>query len=397
LHISKSDTGGAGNAAFRLHMAMVDQGIDSRMLCLQVSRIGVQSVIKFSDSVFRKSLRVTRLPFNKYVKNAGILKARGGQYESFSFFESDYLVHKHPLVKEADIINLHFINGFVDFRTFFTMVRKPIFWTLHDMNPFMGGFHYLEDYYRNNERLGDIEENLRNEKLNIYNNCKNLTIISLNQWMLNRSRLSEHFGNRTHYLIPNTLNLKVFKRYDKFEQRRKFALPIEKIIFLFVSFDARNYRKGGDLLMQGIKVIKAKDVIFCQVGKFDKAQGSGNHIIYLGPLLDETEMAKLYCAVDAVILPSREDNLPNVLLEALACGTPVISTPIGGSLDIIENGLNGFKAEDISSLSLAHAIDNFLSVRGSFDGDLIRARIIEKIAPEVVVKKYLEAYGTIKN
>ena len=393
LHISKSDSGGAGNAALRLHKAMVDQGIDSKMLCLQMSKKEITSVIKFSDSLLKKTIRSTRLPFNKYVKHNRLLKKRGGNYESFSFIESDYLIHRHKLVREANIINLHFINGFVDYKTFFENVHKPIFWTLHDMNPFMGGFHYQEDLKRNKENLGDIEDYLQNEKITIYKQCRDLSIVSLNRWMFELARHSEHFSDRSNFIIPNTIDFATFNIYDKFAQRERFGLPTDKVILMFVSFNSGNYRKGGDILLNTTKEVKARDVIYCQIGRSAASQQSNNLILNLGHFSNEDDLARLYSAVDAVILPSREDNLPNVLLESLACGTPVISTPVGGCLDVIDHGFNGLFTKNVSSESLAETIDDFVSRHESFNRDAIRAKAFEKFSPVIIVKKYLEAYG----
>lgn len=395
LHISKSDSGGAGNAAYRLHKAMIDLGVDSKMLCLQKSRNGISSLVKFSDSILKKTLRSTRLPFNKYVKNNSLLKKRGGQYESFSFIESDYQVHKHQLIKEADVINLHFINGFINYNSFFMKVQKPIIWTLHDMNPFMGGFHYQEDLNRNQENLGDVEDHLRFEKIAIYKQCNELSIVSLNKWMFELARNSEHFHDRPNLIISNTLDFETFNIYDKFEQRKRFGLPASKIILIFVSFHLGNYRKGGDLLLQSMKNFNEKDVIFCKIGKPDKSLELNDLIIDLGYFSNEKELARLYSAADAVILPSREDNLPNVLLESLACGTPVISTPVGGCLDLLEHGFNGLLTKDVSSKSLTETIFHFISHHESFDKDAIRARALETFSPEIIVKKYFEAYGKL--
>ena len=392
LHISKSDSGGAGIAAFRLHQAMVNNGIDSKMLCLQTFRQQESSVTKFSDSIFRKILRSTRLPFNKFIKNERILKSRGGKYDSFSFIESDYQVHNHPLVHEADVINLHFINGFVDYSTFFENVKKPIFWTLHDRNPFQGGFHLSYDIKANQENLGDIEEFLSKEKLKIYKKCKNLIIITLNQQMFNLSTKSEHFSGRLNYIIPNTLDTNIFEKSDKNEQRMKFSLPINKKIFLFISYYADNFNKGGDILSEAVEALKDVDMAFYRVGQSDQVNKINTSVINLGSISDETTMANLYSAVDAIIIASREENLPNVMLEALTCGTPVICTPVGGCLDIIENRKNGLITRDFTSESLSEAIVEFGKTLGNFNRDLIRSQALEIFDPRIIVNKYLKAY-----
>jgi len=390
LHISKSDSGGAGIAAVRLHLAMVRAGIDSKILLLQSHNKRHTGVIKFQDSIIRKILRASRLPLNEYVKNARVLKSKTGTYDSFSFIRSDYRIHLHSAVKEADIINLHFVNGFVDYPTFFSAIKKPIFWTLHDKNPFQGGFHLLSDVENNIGNFRDLEAALRKEKLAIYNSCENLNIIVLNNKMLKLSGQSEHFAERPHYLIRNTLDIDTFKKSEKSVARKHLLLPLNKIILLYVSSYADNYNKGYHIFRTSVIKLGGA-VLILKVGPV--SQEKCEKIIEFGFVRDEYTMAMIYSAVDGVIISSREENLPNVLLESLVCGTPVISTPVDGSLDIIKNGFNGLLTNDFSSESLTDQIEYFSSCHESFDRDAIRAKALEIFSPEIIVKKYLDAYG----
>ena len=95
IHISKSDTGGAGIAAHRLNKAMLEYGIESKLLCLINSKKKDKTVIKYYDSFFHKLLRASQLPFNNYIQNQKTLKKLGGSYEAFSFINTDYFIHNH--------------------------------------------------------------------------------------------------------------------------------------------------------------------------------------------------------------------------------------------------------------------------------------------------------------
>ena len=96
-------------------------------------------------------------------------------------------------------------------------------------------------------------------------------------------------------------------------------------------------------------------------------------IIPLGQVYTEEEMATCYALADVFILPSREDNLPNTMLESFACGIPVISFTNGGMKEHIKEDINGSKAEEISALSLANTIDRFYENKRAYNWIKIRS------------------------
>lgn len=391
LHISISDSGGAGLAASRLNTAMIQEGLDSKLLCLHKTS-SLEGVVKFSDSVFRKIYRASRFPGCNYIRNRNILSRRNGRYEAFSFPTTDYRIDRHPLVRESDIINLHFIGGFVDLSSFFQNIKKPVFWTLHDMNPFQGGFHYTEDMIYNRNWFHDLDDRILLEKKKAYSHAQNLRIITLNNWMYRQSASSDLLRKFAHYIIPNTLNTKIFHPQDKHEWRVFFNLPHDKFIFLFVSFDLKNPRKGGDMLYESISRLDSPEFHFCQIGKSHLSGNMENKIQAIGYISQEEIMAGLYSAVDAVIIPSREDNLPNVMMEALASGTPVIANPVGGITDVVRHMKNGILAGEVSAAGLEEAIRVFTANQSEFSREEIRNDFMAEYSEKTIAGKYLDAY-----
>ena len=146
LHISKSDSGGAGIAAVRLHLAMVRAGIDSKILLLQSHNKRHTGVIKFQDSIIRKILRASRLPLNEYVKNARVLKSKTGTYDSFSFIRSDYrFTCILPLKRPISLI--YICKWLVDYPTFSAI--KSQYFGLYMIKSLQGRFHLLSDVENN--------------------------------------------------------------------------------------------------------------------------------------------------------------------------------------------------------------------------------------------------------
>ncbi len=108
-------------------------------------------------------------------------------------------------------------------------------------------------------------------------------------------------------------------------------------------------------------------------------------------------MAAAYSAADAVVIPSREDNLPNIMLESLMCGTPVIAFPVGGMPDVIINGFNGLLTKEATSGSLSKSIDDFFRNNNRFSPSEISEKAMEIFSPEVQSMAYLSLYREILN
>ena len=109
----------------------------------------------------------------------------------------------------------------------------------------------------------------------------------------------------------------------------------------------------------------------------------------MGKFTDERPMVLAYSVADVFVLPSFEDNLPNVLFESLACGTSVIALPVGGMKDEIRTGSNGILANDLTSQSLAIALTDFLEDKYIFKSEVISQEAKRKFTPSVQADKYI--------
>jgi glycosyltransferase involved in cell wall biosynthesis len=256
-----------------------------------------------------------------------------------------------------------------------------------------GGFHYQDDATEN-PHLIELELEYLQIKRKSLSAAKNLSVVALSRWLLQLSATDSILQNLAHRLIPNGVDTNIFKPLHKNFAREVLGLPIDKTILLFVSERLSVRRKGFDLVQDLISRFYDQDqVLFCAVGIQD-TQPQPN-TIYLGAISDERLMGVVYAACDAFILPSREDNLPNVMMEALACGTPVIATPVGGIPDVVIPDFNGLLAQDTTAEALYEALNSFLSRRSSFNSALIREDFLNKYTLEKQVSSYLELYAEI--
>jgi glycosyltransferase involved in cell wall biosynthesis len=280
----------------------------------------------------------------------------------------------------------------LDYPTFFKKIDKPIVWTLHDMNLFQGGFHYLDDQDQNANLFQELDQKIISLKHEALDHIPNLQIVCPSKWLKTASENAQLTSRFSHHHIYNGLDLNCFKPAEPDLLRRKYDLPQDKILLLFVSEKLGNKRKGFDLLLPAIQsMVHRHDVSFVAIGEIDQSLKESN-MIELGYIQNEEKMAEIYAAADAVILPSREDNLPNVMLEAIACGTPVIAFPIGGIPEVVKTGHTGILAEEVSVEALKAAILSFADKKIVLDREKIRAFAVAHFDLVQQAKKYLEVY-----
>jgi glycosyltransferase involved in cell wall biosynthesis len=400
VHISTFDSGGAGIAASRLHEGLIRQGIDTSFLTLHQSKNNrILNNYKYNGqatgSLFRKITRHFPIDLTQSGRNKRMVKGLTGTYEMFSFPLTDFRVEDHQLLKEADIINLHWISNFINFPTFFNAVQKSIVWTLHDMNPVMGGFHYLNDRIRNERNFGEVEERLAKVKVKYLSNVKNLSIVTPSKWLMSHAKNSQIFNNLNMRVIPYGLDLAVFKPHNRAFARSIFNIPEEKIVFLYVSENLGNLRKGFDLLNEAFsKMGSISKLLLVSIGHGENRVSLDN-VLFLGKISDNRLMSLLYSAADVFVLPSREDNLPNVMLESMACGTPVIAFSTGGMKEVIIDNFNGILVDELSSKGLHDTLIRFVDGQYTFDQNAIRAFCERNFGLDIQAKQYIDFYHTI--
>ncbi|WP_158838009.1 glycosyltransferase [Polaribacter sp. L3A8] len=419
LLVNTYDRGGAANACIRLHKGLLQEGMESNVLLRTASKnIPFTYVASPIDKQVKHSIyKKIKLKATKILKELKLLKVkpqktnkflinRDARLEMFSYPNSNFDITESELYKEADIINLHWVSNFLDYASFFKKNKKPVIWTLHDMNPFTGGEHYLEDFLGIDESgkpkkrsVTEIEkkEFLKNLKIKkeALQNVSNLHIVTLCTWMSEEVKKSELFKNYPIHLIPNGLDTTIFKPIDQKYSREVLGLPQDKKIVLFVSDSISNNRKGFVFLKNALELVKRKDVILCAIGRKNENLKEDNNIIELGVIHDERLMSVVYNAVDVFVIPSLMDNLPNTAIESLLCGTPVIGFPKGGITDIIEHGVNGYLTEDISVKSLVIQLNIFLDTSKIFNSVNIRDNAIKKYSLQVQATSYIKLFNKL--
>jgi glycosyltransferase involved in cell wall biosynthesis len=420
LIVNTFDRGGAANSCIRLHQGLLQEGVDSNLLVLNKTR-EIESCFQFKavkknskpffnffKKVKRKLGKIYSLKFSKasLSKEVLLLEREQQGLEFYSFPDSPYDITTSKLYQEADVINLHWVAGFLDFESFFKKNKKPVIWTLHDMNAFTGGEHYSEILYSINDSglpkvrvYSDFEKMVSKKNIKLkrssLRDVKSMTIVSPSQWLKNESQNSSLFKEFSTHLIPYGLDHKVFKKRDKRFSRDFFNIPLNKKVVLFVADNIDNSRKGFEYLKKACESLERNDVILCSIGFNKPSINSSIQTLHLGEIKDDRIMSLVYSLSDVFVIPSLMDNLPNTVLESLLCGTPVIGFPVGGILDMIQNNLNGIISKDISVGSLEKSLNLFLEEAVEWSSEEISKNSLEKYALNIQAEKYIKLCNEI--
>jgi len=428
LIINTSDTnGGAARAAFRLHEALLQSGIDSTMLVMD-KKSDINSIITVKyKSVFGKisdrfiSPQLNKLPLIKYRKTAT---------KNFGPFSPQITSNKKLLqtINEInpDIVHLHWIcYGFLSIEDI-AKIKVPIVWSLHDMWAFTGGCHLVAEQvpphngkgmppcgemcnkyttncgnceFLGSEKTKDLSFNVLKRKKKSFAKIKNMTIAGVSRWMADCAKKSTVFADRNVVALPNPLNTEVFKPISKEISRNLWNLPKDKKLVLFgaISSTSTPY-KGYDKLIEALNKITVENVecvVFGASAPKELPQ-IPQKIHYVGRLSDDVSLTTLYSACDLTTTPSLREAFGQVASESLSCGTPVVAFGTQGLLDVIDHKTNGYLAQPFDTADLAKGIDWVLN---NENYDELSKNAIKKVLREfdygVVAKKYIDLYKNI--
>ena len=359
--------GGAARAAYRLHKALLESEIDARMKVW--SKLSDDITVESPTSKLDKGLTTIRPGIGQLVK--GNFRTSNPVRHSAAWLPSGWL--KSLNNSTTDILHLHWLGCETLSISEIGQIRKPVVWTFHDMWAFCGAEHYTNDGlnarwregYRADNRPQDEsgfdlnrwtwERKRRNWKYPFH-------IVCPSNWLADCVRNSALMADCPVSVIPNPLDLDSFRPIEKTLARQLLNLPQERSLILFGALGGTNDpRKGIDLLLQAISFLETqqlKDIEIVIFGQSVPAQVPklGFPLRYIGYLADDISLALLYSAADVFVAPSRQDNLPNTVVEAIACGTPTVAFKIGGMPDLIEHRVSGYLAQPYEAEDLATGI-----------------------------------------
>lgn len=401
-------TGGAAVAAGRLVNALRKAGTSVRML-VRDKQTADPDVVSVSSSYIKRKLSFVRFAWERWVIYACNRFSRKNLFQ-VSLADTGVDVSRLSAVKEADVIHLHWINqGFLSLEDIRKLIAtgKPIVWTLHDLWPATGICHYPGACTRYREvcencpmmiphPLCDLAKATFRKKFRL--DFSKVTFVGCSRWITEKARQSAVLKKADFHAIPNPIDTTVFKRMDKVKARKKFNLPTDRCLLLFAAAKVSDTRKGAVYLAQACRLLQAEGIDTFEIVVLGQSSEEldglfPTRIHSLGYLSDAASIAAAYSAADLFIIPSLEDNLPNTVMEAMACGTPCVGFRTGGIPEMIDHWINGYVAAYQDAGDLADGIAWGLQHpdRAALS-DACLAKVASHYSEAVVAEKYNSLY-----
>ncbi len=378
VHLSTYDVaGGAGRAAYRLHTGLRHAGVRSSMF-VREARTKDDSIVTFEPTQKfwgRVGRRIRREEIRRDLSPS--ISADNTQFEPFRSDLSEYGGDVISQLPTCDVINLHWIVDFVDYPSFFGAIPKDkrVVWTLHDMNAFTGGCHYDLGCGRylsrcsqcpqlHSDETHDLSTMIWDRKKALFGriNPDQLHIATPSSWLADEVKRSPILNRFPVSVIPYGVDLEDFAPRNQQSARDVFGIPQNARVVLFVADGLPLYRKGLGTLGEALERLAQRmpNLFLICVGHNDPPLGLRVPWMHLGFVNNDRLLSNIYSAADVFVIPSLQDNLPNTVLESMACATPVVGFEVGGIPDMVQHGTTGLLAKPHDAQALAHAINELL-------------------------------------
>lgn len=403
LQINSSDFahgGGGAVAMHRLYQGLKQSEIDCKILS------GLKTLESSDSAAIPRS---DRLEFHLQRLTSGL-----GLNDIHCL--SSFFLKKHPFYQEADLLNLHVIHsGYFNYLALPLLTKsKPAVLTLHDMWSFTGHCAYSYECQRWQFGCGQCpslksyppvsRDMTRFEWIfkNFTYRHSQLAIVTISSWMescVSQSML-RHFPR---YHIPNGLNTTLYTPYDPGQSRSELHIPKDKYVLMFGAANVLDPRKGGDILchaLQNLPTSLKRECLLVSFGHFGadiSAMGLDIPVYDLGYVCEDQIKAKAYSAADLFLFPTRADNLPLVLQESMACGTPMVSCDVGGVSDLVRHNVTGYLAQPENVGDFTQGILTLLEDKAGRERMKLQCRAIacEEYSLSLQTERYIDMYRQI--
>jgi glycosyltransferase involved in cell wall biosynthesis len=372
--------GGAARACYRLHQGFRREGHASTLLARNHLGPALEGVEIYDNC--RQS--------KKAQQDSLLVKLRS---EALVAPESTYFSPPAPrsrlaqsfFLRDADAVNIHWVADYLsprDLRDLFSC-RKPVVWTLHDARVFTGGCHYPGDchgFQHNCSACPQLRQSFRalaevglEVQRSLFEGIKTPVFVTPSDWLRRLTASSPFLADARIEVIPYGLDLSIFRPRSEDCPKSQMGWKKDAFVVLFGAHSLRDKRKGVDVVLDAIEqclnqrdikeMVEKRQLVFACFGEAENFESKDNlPIRMLGSFTGDESAARIYQACDVFICASREDNLPNTVMEAMACGLAVIGTKAGGIPEMIDDENTGrlIPIGDAASLATAllHLIRN---------------------------------------
>ena len=369
--LNTATAGGAAVAADRLHRGLLAFGVESR-LWHKPKRSG-ESTDAFSGNPLDLEGPRWHHPVKAMatkLRDRHALKRRPKGLELYTTPWRGSVTPFHGSRLAGDVLHLHWVNRWLDWQSFFGTIpaHHPVVWTLHDMNPITGGCHHADgcegfqsgcgncpQIAERRSGVSDISQQGFNFKRNAYRD-QNLHIVTPSKWLEHHARASLLSEGATVQTIYNGLDIQQFQSRDRNLSRSELGLPADVTVIAFGAASLGNRRKGAQEFYQAISLLPDPSKVVC-LGFGDTPEIPSHdripEIRSMGFLRTPEELTRVYSASDFFVMPSLGENMPQTVVEAMACGIPTVGFSVGGIPEIVQPGRTGLLApqQNVEELS----------------------------------------------
>ena len=384
---TEAHRGGAARMARHLKRALREAGTE---VCLYHT----------SDRIAEPGLHGMKRPGSRQVN--ALLARLGGSMTVWDMGLADELL---ALTATADVLHVHNLHGYyLNYRKLLQAWRdRPIVWTWHDQWGAVGrcgipnqecdrwlsgcGACPLPQVYPAAWIDWSAEE--YRFKSALYAELRNLTIVSPSRWLAERA-LQRGFAAERVHVIPNPIPIAQFTPYPQALAREALGLPLEGPVLLFIAADCNDPRKG---FADFRALVETLDVPALVVGKPPREKSPSRRFHYAGVIQDLERLKHCYAAADLMVMTTVADNYPNVIIEAMACGTAVLSYEVGGIPDQMPAFWQGLVPPG-DRAALIQRCDQLIGELGALDAQrpAFRQHAVANWDPAAVASRYLEIY-----
>ena len=406
---TSEQTGGAAVAACRLMNALNNNGVKAKLLVRE----------KETDS-----LTVVGLPRRPWLKWPFLwerlmilcrLHFRWKGLFSVDTASSGFDITSLPEFKEADVVHLHWINqGMLSLKGIRKILRsgKPVVWTMHDMWPATALCHLTMGcrnftvacqsckYLPGGGSRNDLAAKVWRQKQRLLDE-QTISFVACSRWLEDEARHSALLSGQTITNIPNPIDTRQFSPDDRQLAREAEQLPQDKRLMLFVCQNLSHANKGMDYLIEACNMLTEKypemrdqlGVVLLGGHADEMAEKMPFATFPIGYISDEERIIRLYRAADVFVLPSLSENLPNTIMEAMACGVPCVAFRVGGIPEEIDHMKNGYLAQYRSIDDLARGIRWTLyeADRDALGREAVK-KVVHSYSQTSVSMRYIEVY-----
>ena len=408
-------SGGAAIASKRLMIALQKNGIEVKMI-VRDKQTDNNTIISINKNIILKAINLLRFVWERFIIWIHHRFSKENLF-TVSIANTGYDLCAEKEIQVADIIHIHWINqGFLSLRTLKKLAEsgKPIVCTMHDMWPVTGICHHARECvhftkecghcpFLKTKKYNDLSHKIFLAKRKAVFANKNVTFAGCSAWIADKARISGLSKNHSIRTIPNPIDIHTFKVMDKLSARRDLGLPDNKKLLLFGAANVTDQRKGiyylvdacNELIHHGFYTELCL-VVFGHAKKAFK-ELFNIPIYHIGYLNQAEKIVMLYNAVDLFVIPSLEENLPNTIMESMACGTPCVGFQVGGIPEMIDHKQNGYVAEYKNAEDLAKGI-HWVLTQADYTAlsNNARQKVESTYSEDIVAKQYIELYKEIQ-